>query len=295
MFPTRLAELIERERLTVWYSVPSVLTLLLTRGDLGARDLSALRWILFAGEVFPVEVPSAVDAGASRTRAMRISTGRRRRTSSPGTRCPRSPTTAPSRSRSDAPAPTRDCIAIDDEGRRVEEPGREGLLHVRGSTVMQGYFGRPGRHRRVVRAEPVRSRPRRAALLHRRLGDARRGRQLSSTSAAATTWSRPAATGSSSARSRRRSTRTRPCARRSPSPFLTRSSAAASSRSSLPTGISAQELRAHCATLLPRYMVPEDDRFPDASCRARRPTKSTGSDSSPTASSTAPTDEREPS
>ena len=36
-----------------------------------------------------------------------------------------------------------DCIVLDENGAIVAEPGKEGILHVRGSTVMQGYFGRP--------------------------------------------------------------------------------------------------------------------------------------------------------
>lgn len=48
-----LAELIERERLSVWYSVPSMLIQLLERGVLEGRDLSAFRWVLFGGEPFP--------------------------------------------------------------------------------------------------------------------------------------------------------------------------------------------------------------------------------------------------
>ena len=54
-FPARLAEWIERERISVWYSVPSVLTMLATYGNLRGFDLSGLRAIIFAGEVFPVK------------------------------------------------------------------------------------------------------------------------------------------------------------------------------------------------------------------------------------------------
>ena len=53
MFPASLGEMIERERLTHWYSVPLALTQLLTGGGLEERDCSALRWVLFGGEPFP--------------------------------------------------------------------------------------------------------------------------------------------------------------------------------------------------------------------------------------------------
>ncbi len=48
-----LANLIEEERLTIWYSVPSVLIQLILRDALVDRDLSSLRWVLFGGEPFP--------------------------------------------------------------------------------------------------------------------------------------------------------------------------------------------------------------------------------------------------
>jgi acyl-coenzyme A synthetase/AMP-(fatty) acid ligase len=44
-----------REKLSVWYSVPFALIQLLERGNLKALDLGSLRWILFAGEVFPIK------------------------------------------------------------------------------------------------------------------------------------------------------------------------------------------------------------------------------------------------
>ncbi len=142
MFPTRLADLVERERLTVWFSVPSVLTLLLTRGNLAGHDLASLRWILFAGEVFPARylrelmraLPEARYAnlyGPTETNVVtwyeveRLDEGRIEPVPI-GKACENT-----------------DCIVIAEDGDVVTGPGREGLLHVRGSTVMQGYFGQP--------------------------------------------------------------------------------------------------------------------------------------------------------
>lgn len=53
--PASLSQLIQDEALTIWYSVPFALIQLLLRGVLEQRDLSALRWILFAGEPFPIQ------------------------------------------------------------------------------------------------------------------------------------------------------------------------------------------------------------------------------------------------
>lgn len=50
-----LSQLIEQEALTVWYSVPLALIQLLHRGVLEERTVEKLRWVLFAGEVFPTK------------------------------------------------------------------------------------------------------------------------------------------------------------------------------------------------------------------------------------------------
>ena len=53
--PARLAPLIAERRITVWYSTPSILSLLARYGSLSDHDYSNLRTVLFAGEVFPVK------------------------------------------------------------------------------------------------------------------------------------------------------------------------------------------------------------------------------------------------
>ena len=53
MLPASLSELIQDERITIWYSVTTALVDLLLRGDLDNRDLTCLRWVNFGGESFP--------------------------------------------------------------------------------------------------------------------------------------------------------------------------------------------------------------------------------------------------
>jgi amino acid adenylation domain-containing protein len=55
LFPSALAKFIEEHAITVWYSVPSALTLLLLHGNLDPGKITQLRTILFAGEVFPMK------------------------------------------------------------------------------------------------------------------------------------------------------------------------------------------------------------------------------------------------
>lgn len=52
--PVRLAEYISQTEITVWYSTPSILSLLANYGKLQKFDYKFLRLVLFAGEVFPV-------------------------------------------------------------------------------------------------------------------------------------------------------------------------------------------------------------------------------------------------
>jgi amino acid adenylation domain-containing protein len=53
--PMGLAALVADRRITVWYSTPSILTLLTHYGKLERHDYGALRTVLFAGEVFPIK------------------------------------------------------------------------------------------------------------------------------------------------------------------------------------------------------------------------------------------------
>ncbi len=58
--PAGLAALIADRRLTVWYSTPTILTMLHQYGKMERHDFSALRYVFFAGEVFPVKHLRAV-------------------------------------------------------------------------------------------------------------------------------------------------------------------------------------------------------------------------------------------
>jgi amino acid adenylation domain-containing protein len=53
--PARLAPWIAEKKITIWYSAPSILSLLAQFGKLDQHDYSALRLVLFAGEVFPIK------------------------------------------------------------------------------------------------------------------------------------------------------------------------------------------------------------------------------------------------
>ncbi len=48
--PASLSSYIESSKITVWYSVPQALVQLINSGVLEQRDLSSLRWVIYAGE-----------------------------------------------------------------------------------------------------------------------------------------------------------------------------------------------------------------------------------------------------
>ena len=54
-FPVSLADLMEKEKLTIWFSVPLVLVQLMLNGGIEKKNFLSLRWVLFSGEVFPTK------------------------------------------------------------------------------------------------------------------------------------------------------------------------------------------------------------------------------------------------
>jgi amino acid adenylation domain-containing protein len=55
VFPIEVAKFIEAQRISIWYSVPSLLTRLVLHAELDKRLFPQLRTVLFAGEVFAVK------------------------------------------------------------------------------------------------------------------------------------------------------------------------------------------------------------------------------------------------
>ncbi len=53
--PLMLSSLIADYKISIWYSTPSILRLLVDYGDIGGKNYSNLRLVLYAGEVFPLK------------------------------------------------------------------------------------------------------------------------------------------------------------------------------------------------------------------------------------------------
>ena len=142
--PDQLAALLQDEKVTITYLVPSILSFMVRYGRLPERDLSALRLILFAGEVFPIKylrqlmgaIPHPQYHNLYGPTETNVCTSYR----------VTSDDVAPDRTQ---PVPigeacaNSEVFALDDRGERVTGPGVEGELWARGACVAQGYWGDP--------------------------------------------------------------------------------------------------------------------------------------------------------
>jgi amino acid adenylation domain-containing protein len=143
VFPREVVRFIESKRISVWYSVPSILSMLTMRGGLKTGDLPTLRTLLFAGEVFPTKylrqlmglLPAVRFANLYGPTETNVCTWYE------------VPQLDPER---DDPIPIGkgipnvECYVVGEDG-TIVNPGEVGELYVRGSTVMQGYWGDPER------------------------------------------------------------------------------------------------------------------------------------------------------
>ncbi|MDX2437620.1 MAG: amino acid adenylation domain-containing protein [Acidobacteriota bacterium] len=147
IMPGSLAALVERERVSVWYSVPTALVQLSLRGNLEARDLSSIRWVLFAGETFPEkhlrrimrQLPDARFSHVYGSTEINVCAYYH----------------VPESLDLSAPLPIGKACSnartqvVDAELQPVAD-GEVGELLVRGATVMSGYWGDPDRNRQVL-------------------------------------------------------------------------------------------------------------------------------------------------
>jgi amino acid adenylation domain-containing protein len=153
VFPSEVRRFIEENEITVWYSVPSVLTMLSLRGGLGPGDCPRLRTVLFAGEVFPTkhlrrlmnQLPHVRFANLFGPTETNVCTWWE------VPPLPEDMTEAIPIGRAIANV---EVFAVTDEGLRAA-PGEVGELCVRGATVMQGYLGDPEKSRSRLVPNPL--------------------------------------------------------------------------------------------------------------------------------------------
>jgi amino acid adenylation domain-containing protein len=149
IFPASVAKFIENHKISIWYSVPGALVQMLLRSKLTPERFPHLRTILFAGEVFPMkylqqlaELLPKVDLynlyGPTETNVCTYYQVDRKRLAEMNT-------LPIGRACSNT-----EVFAVDDQGERVEQPGGQGELYVRGPSVTLGYWGDPEKTRKMV-------------------------------------------------------------------------------------------------------------------------------------------------
>jgi amino acid adenylation domain-containing protein len=154
MFPVRLAETIAEQKITVWNSVPSVLSLLATYKNLILHDLASLRLVLFAGEVLPLKHLRRLQEAIPAARFCNMY-GQTEANSSTYFWVDTAVTTTEGTLPIGRPLPNFDVFALDDDGRCVNEPGIEGELYVSGSTIAMGYWENADETRRAFVRHPL--------------------------------------------------------------------------------------------------------------------------------------------
>jgi amino acid adenylation domain-containing protein len=151
-FPVSIAEWLGRERISVWYSVPSVLTLLACYGGLRRFDLSGLRAVIFAGEVFPPKYLARLMEELPHRRYLNWY--------GPTETNVCTAFEVPAGGADAGPVPigkacaNTEVFAVTADGRRASSPGEEGELYVRGPSLMRGYWGQQGKTREVLVRHP---------------------------------------------------------------------------------------------------------------------------------------------
>ncbi len=154
MFPPRLSSWMQDQKISVWYSVPSILSMMVTHGQLDKRDFSNLRMVVFAGEVFPVKYlrqlmhiiphPEYINLyGPTETNVVTYY---------------KTPVLPESQTK---PIPIGKCcenmevFALSKEGKLITKPGEEGELMARGTCVAQGYWGDPDKTNKAFVKNPL--------------------------------------------------------------------------------------------------------------------------------------------
>jgi amino acid adenylation domain-containing protein len=140
--PQQLARLIAETKMTVWYSTPSILSLLVQYGKLETHDLSQLRMVLFAGEVFPIVHLRALHAILPEPRYFNLYGPTETNVCTYYELSPEIPADRVDPFPIGVVCSHLTGAVVDEEGREVDG-GEEGELCIRGESVTPGYWNLP--------------------------------------------------------------------------------------------------------------------------------------------------------
>jgi amino acid adenylation domain-containing protein len=154
IFPAKVAEIISTQKISVWNSVPSAISMLATLSNLAKYDFSRLRLVLFAGEVFPLKYLRRLKPLIQNARFCNMY-GQTEANSSTYHWVDELPPNDNATLPIGSALPNFEVFAIDNDGHLVSEPGQEGELYVRASTVSLGYWADPERTAKAFVANPL--------------------------------------------------------------------------------------------------------------------------------------------
>lgn len=138
-FPAALAEYIDKQRITIWNSVSSVLTMLVDRGTLEKYSFNSLRLIHFSGDVLPVKYLRKLTDKMKNAAFYNIY-GQTEANSSLSYRVSAIPENELWKIPIGRPFPNFEVFAMNSANEIVQNPGEEGELYVKGATVALGYW-----------------------------------------------------------------------------------------------------------------------------------------------------------
>jgi amino acid adenylation domain-containing protein len=147
VFPASLANWIEEKQITVWYSVPSALVHLVLHGNVNGDRFNSLRLILFAGEVFPQKYLKQLAELVPNVELYNLY-GPTETNVCTYYRVDRTLLPAMDRLPIGRACANTEVLAIDEQDRTVGVGG-VGELYVRGPGVTPGYWGDPEKTARM--------------------------------------------------------------------------------------------------------------------------------------------------
>jgi amino acid adenylation domain-containing protein len=141
-FPSKMINIIQQHKVTIWNSVASALILMLERGNPEKSKLESLRLVVFSGDLMPVKYLRLLREFAANAELVN-GYGQTEANTSTYYRVNEIPNDDSWRVPIGRAFPCYDVVALADDGHVVTEAGEEGELYVISNAVAQGYWNNP--------------------------------------------------------------------------------------------------------------------------------------------------------